>query len=189
MIEVELDDVLVRALAEDAASELPRLANPHLRIVVLREKDGDRALPIWIGAFEGDALALQHGGAETPRPLTPDLMARTIHALGGTIESVTVTRLQDNTFYALVTLVADGRREELDARPSDAINLAVRAGAPIFVASEVMEQSSRAAGAMAAELECYEEKFPSPDLEGPGEWRSLTPDLVRALYPRPPTPA
>jgi uncharacterized protein len=185
MIEVELQDVLVRALAEDADKELPRLANPHLRVVLLREKDGDRVLPIWIGAFEGDALALQLGGEKTPRPLTPDLMARTIDALGGSVERVEVTRIEDNTFYAVVAIAVDGRREQLDARPSDALNLAARVGAPVYVAPEVLEGHSRAADVMPEELDCFEENFGSPDVEGPGEWRSLTPDLVRALVPKP----
>jgi RNA polymerase sigma factor (sigma-70 family) len=188
MIEVELQDVLVRALVEDTESELPRLANPQLRIVLLQEKDGARVLPIWIGAFEGDALALQLGGEKTPRPLTPDLMARTIEALGGSVERVEVTRIEDNTFYAVVAIAAGGRTEELDARPSDAINLAARVGAPVFAAPEVMEHA-RAGNLMPAELDCFEENFGSPDVEGPGEWRSLTPDLVRALLPRPPKPA
>jgi len=187
MIEVELEDVLVRALAEDSERELPRLANPSLRVVLLREKDGDRVLPIWIGAFEGDALALQLGGEKTPRPLTPDLMARTIDALGGTVERVEVTRLEDNTFYAVVAIATDGRREELDARPSDGLNLAARVGAPVYVAPGIMEQSS-ATDAMPAALDCMPKGLPSPDLEGPGEWRSLTPDLVRALLPKPPKP-
>jgi RNA polymerase sigma factor (sigma-70 family) len=189
MIEVELQDVLVRALAEDADAELPRLANPHLRIVLLREKDGDRVLPIWIGAFEGDALALQLGGEKTPRPLTPDLMARTIEALGGRVERVEVTRLEDNTFYAGIAVTADGRTEALDARPSDALNLAVRVGAPVYVAPDVMDGHSHRGDEMPAALDRMPEDFPSPDTEGPGEWRSLTPDLVRALLPKPPKPA
>jgi RNA polymerase sigma factor (sigma-70 family) len=188
MIEVELQEVLVRTLVEDAASELPRLANRHLRVALLCEKGGGRVLPIWIGAFEGDALALQLGGAQTPRPLTPDLMARTIAALGGSVERVEVTRLEDNTFYALVAIAVAGRREELDARPSDAINLAARVGAPIYVAPAVMEGQSHARDLMPDELDRFEENFGSPDVEGPGEWRSLTPDLVRALLPRPAKP-
>jgi RNA polymerase sigma factor (sigma-70 family) len=188
MIEVELQDVIVRALAEDAASDLPRLANRQLRVVLLTEKAGERVLPIWIGAFEGDALALQLGGEATPRPLTPDLMARVVDALGGRIERVAITQLTDNTFYALVALAVDGRRSELDARPSDALNLAARVGAPIYVAGEVMEQAGRAGNLMPAELDRYEENFPSADQEGPGEWRSLTPELVKALWPAPPKP-
>jgi RNA polymerase sigma factor (sigma-70 family) len=189
MIELELQDVFVRALAEDAGSDLPRLANRHLRVVLLREKEGERVLPIWIGAFEGDALALQLGGETTPRPMTPDLMARTIEALGGSVERVAITRLRENTFYALVALAVNGRHEELDARPSDALNLAARVGAPIYVADEVMEQAGRAGDLMPAELDRYEENFALPDVEGPGEWRSLSPQLVKALWPASPKPS
>src|SRR5205823_3535611 len=86
MVEVELDEVLVRVLAEDETSDTPRLANQHVRVVLLKEKQGNRVLPIWIGAFEGDTLALQQGGETMPRPLTPDLMARLLEAMGGSIE-------------------------------------------------------------------------------------------------------
>jgi RNA polymerase sigma factor (sigma-70 family) len=189
MIEVELQEVVVRVLVEDAEAELPRLANRHLRIVLLKEKDGERLLPIWIGAFEGDALALQLGGETTPRPMTPDLMARAIEALGGRVEQVSVTQLTDNTFYALVSVAADGRRVELDARPSDALNLAARVGAPIFVSPEVMDQAARTGDVLLeSEAELREKNFPPVDQEGPGEWRSLTPDLVKALLPKPPKP-
>jgi uncharacterized protein len=187
MIEVELQDVVVRALVEDASAELPRLANRHLRIALLNEKGGERVLPIWIGAFEGDALALQLGGETTPRPMAPDLMARAIESLGGRVEQVSVTRLTDNTFYAVVWLAANGDRIELDARPSDALNLAVRVGAPIFVAPDVMDQAARTGDVLLqSEAELREKNFPPVDQEGPGEWRSLTPDLVKALLPKPP---
>ncbi len=183
MIEVELQDVIVRILAEDAESETPRLANRHMRIVLLKERDGERVLPIWIGAFEGDALALRLGGEETPRPLTPDLMARLLEATGAEVARVAVTELRENTFYALVTLTVDGKTLELDARPSDAVNLAVRVGAPIVVAETVMDEAGRMPEQLPAEL-CSRD----PDEEGPGEWRSLSPELVKALWPKPPTP-
>lgn len=189
MVEVELQDVVVRALAEDAENELPRLANHNLRVVLLKEKTGERVLPIWIGAFEGDALAVHLGGETTPRPMTPDLMARVIESLGGRVERVLVTRIEENTFYALVTLAVNGRREELDARPSDALNLAARVGAPIYVERDVMEQAGRPGDLMPDELDRYEANVPSPDVEGPGEWRSLSPQLVKALWPAPPKPA
>jgi RNA polymerase sigma factor (sigma-70 family) len=188
MIEIEIQDVMVRALAEDAETELPRLANRQLRVVLLKEKEGARILPIWIGSFEGDALALALGREAAPRPLTPDFLARTIDALGGGVERVVITRIHENTFYALVALAVDGRREELDARPSDALNLAARVDAPIYVAPDVMDQCGRPGHVMAAELDRCQEDFPSPDLEGPGEWRPLTPDLVRALLSKPPEP-
>ncbi len=183
MIEVELQDVIVRILAEDAESETPRLANRNLRIVLLKERAGERVLPIWIGPFEGDALALQLGRGETPRPLSHDLMARLVEASGGQVEQVAVTRLEENTFYAVVTVAFEGRTAELDARPSDALNLAVRVGAPIYVDEHVMTQAGRTPEQLPEELAC-----PAPDEGGPGEWLSLSPELVKALWPKPPTP-
>jgi RNA polymerase sigma factor (sigma-70 family) len=182
MIEVELQDVLVRVLAEDAGAEVPRLANRSLRVVLLKEKGAERLLAIWIGAFEGDTLALRHGGGEMPRPMTPDLMARLVEATGSRIERVTITRLEEKTFHALVSLALDGRQEKLDARPSDAINLAVRVGAPILVAEEVMAEAGLRPEGLDEELACIYQ----PDEEGPGEWRSLSADLVKSLWPTPP---
>ena len=182
MVEVELQDVLVRVLVEDAAAEAPRLANRNLRVVLLKEKAAERVLPIWIGAFEGDALALRLGGGEMPRPMTADLMARLVEATGSRVERVAITRLEEKTFHALVSLALDGRREELDARPSDAINLAVRVGAPILVTEEVMAEAGLPPGGLDEELAC---KFES-DEEGPAEWRSLSADLVKSLWPTPP---
>lgn len=189
MVEVEVQDVIVRVLAEDAESDLPRLANPHLRVVLLAENGGERVLPIWIGAFEGDALVLQLGGEETPRPLTPELLARTVEALGGRVEQVVITRIHERTFYAVVALAVDGRRAELDARPSDALNLAVRVAAPILVADEVMAAAGCDRDMLAAELQRHQEVFAGADPEGPGEWRSLTPELVKTLWPAPPKPS
>ena len=183
MIEVELTDIVVRVATEPPEAEPPELLSP-LRMVLLREKGGTRQLCIWIGAFEGDALALQRAGEQTPRPMTHDLMARMLDAVEARVERVAITELRENTFYALVTVVVDGRREELDARPSDAINLAVRLGAPIFVADEVMAESGSR-----ERLEDEWERFcPPEELERPGGLRSLTPELVRALWPKPPEP-
>jgi bifunctional DNase/RNase len=180
MIEVDLEDVIVRILASDAGEDVPRLANRNLRIVLLRERGGERLLPIWIGAFEGDALALTRGGADVPRPLTPDLLARVVDALGSHVLRVVVTRLENHTFYASVVLEGRDGETELDARPSDAINLAARTGAQILVAREVMESSGCTPDRLDDELA----RIP-PDEEGPGEWRSLSASLVQALWPKP----
>ena len=108
MIEFELYDVLVHAVpGEDAP---PRLTNERLRIMVLGEKDGERVLPIWIGAPEGDALAWHRGGEATPRPLTSDLMARLLETTGGRIESVTISSLREETFYAEVDRAVQAAR-------------------------------------------------------------------------------
>jgi uncharacterized protein len=181
MVEVELQDVVVRVLA-DEPGPLPRLAMP-LRIVLLREKGADRILPIWVGAFEGDALALELGGGGTPRPLTHDLMAGLLALTGARVQRVAVTRLVDDTFYATVTVATGERVDELDGRPSDALNLAARVEAPIFVAAEVMEASGMLEGGLEEEWSRYR---PSDrDLAGPSEFRPLTADLVKALWPQP----
>lgn len=111
-------------------------------VLLLREKDGSRALPIWIGLFEANAIALKLAGLEPPRPMTHDLLFNTLAQAGLAVVQVAVTELQDNTFYASITLKSDGGPLQLDSRPSDAIALAVRAGCPILVAEEVLESSA-----------------------------------------------
>ena len=183
MPEVTLEDVIVRA-APGKADE-PRLANERLRVVLLREKGGEgRRLCIWVGPPEGDALALQLGGDSMPRPLTADLMARLLEAAGATIERVTISSLRDETFYAVVTIVARDGSQEIDARPSDALNLAARVGAPIFVDDEVMAGAGLVGDDLERELAEVYEKYGYPE-EVPGEWRSLSPELVKALHPPP----
>jgi RNA polymerase sigma factor (sigma-70 family) len=183
MPEVTLEDVIVRALPEEG--EEPRLANDRLRVVLLREKGGgDRLLSIWVGATEGDALALQLGGDSMPRPLTADLMARLLEAAGARIERVTINSLRDETFYAVVRIVTGEAAQEIDSRPSDALNLAARVGAPIFVDEEVMARAGIVGDDLERELAEACEKY-GWDLELAGEWRSLSPELVKALHPPP----
>lgn len=137
MIEAMLEDVYVRVVAD----EPPRLAEERMRIMILREKDGARRVPIWIGPAEGDALTLLLRGESLPRPLTIDLSFALLAALGASIERVVVSRLEERTFYAVVAVRAGGKTHEVDARPSDALNLAVRTGAPIFVDAAVVDQA------------------------------------------------
>src|SRR5215471_3121552 len=108
-------------------------------LVILKEKEADRYLPIWIGSFEAQAIATKISGNSVGRPLTHDLMANAFGDLGVSIKRIVVTRLADQVFYARLYVKQDGRDLDFDARPSDAIALAVRAECPIFVASEVME--------------------------------------------------
>ena len=141
---------------------------------------GDRELPIWIGAPEGAALAFRLHDDAPPRPLTSDLMAELVRVLGGSVERVAVTALRDKVFYAVVTL-AD---EELDARPSDAINLAVRTGAPILVDPHVLEEAALPPEELEQRLEerARETGFELP----PGRWTSLSTELLRSLHAWPP---
>jgi RNA polymerase sigma factor (sigma-70 family) len=183
MPEVTLEDVIVRAVPSE--DEELKIANDRLRVVLLREKDGDgRLLPIWVGAPEGDALALQLGGESMPRPLTADLMARLLEAAGASVERVTINSLRDETFYAVVRIVARGEAQEIDSRPSDALNLAARVGAQVFVDDEVMANAGIAGDDLERELAETCEKY-GWDIEGPGEWQSLSPELVKALHPPP----
>ncbi|HEX9373558.1 MAG TPA: bifunctional nuclease domain-containing protein, partial [Roseiflexaceae bacterium] len=109
------------------------------RVVVLSEQGGERLLPIWIGVFEGDAIRLALEGYQPQRPMTHDLALRLITPLGAQVQHVVVNKLAETTFYAQITLAVDGQVHEIDARPSDAIALAVRAGAPIYVARSVFD--------------------------------------------------
>src|SRR6266581_4031499 len=108
-------------------------------LVILKEKEADRYLPIWIGSFEAQAIATKISGNPLGRPLTHDLMAAAFGDLGVSVKRIVVTRLADQVFYARLYVKQDGRDLDFDARPSDAIALAVRVECPIFVATEVME--------------------------------------------------
>jgi RNA polymerase sigma factor (sigma-70 family) len=182
MVEVQVEDVVVRVLSERGDDETPRLANERLRIVLLRERGGERALPIWVGPPEGDAIAYQLGGEAAPRPLTADLMARLVAVAGATIERVVVNSLREKTFYGTIVVSAGGTSHELDARPSDALNLALRVGAPIFVEDAVMDSS---AGELPAVLDRDVDERLSYETEEPTEWQSLSTELVRTLWEAP----
>jgi uncharacterized protein len=111
-------------------------------IVLLKTADDDRYLPIWIGHSEAAAILMRLQGATPPRPMTHDLLSDVVSELQGQIVRVTVTELRENTFYARITILQDGRELEIDSRPSDAIALAVRCDAQIFAADDVIEESS-----------------------------------------------
>ncbi len=112
------------------------------QVIVLKEKKGERYLPIVIGIIEATAIKMKVSGFEPPRPLTHDLLNNLIIQMGAKLEKVVVTKLENNIFYAkLVVRKSDGELIEVDARPSDSIALALRAGAPIFVEEEVLEQA------------------------------------------------
>ena len=111
-------------------------------IVLLKTVDDDRFLPIWIGHPEAAAILMKLQGATPPRPMTHDLLNDVIGELQGEIVRITVTELRENTYYAQITIVQDGREVEIDSRPSDAIALAVRCEAQIFAADDVVEESA-----------------------------------------------
>lgn len=172
MVEMKLEDVLLR-VGEDGQPT-------STCVVLLREMDGRRLLPIWIGAPEGAGLAYRVHGDSPPRPLTSDLMADLVRAAGAQVERVAITALREQVFYATISVAGD----ELDARPSDALNLAMRVGAPILVAEEVLAGEGVDDAAVARRLEEVPATtgFPLPA----GEWRSLTADLLATMHPFPP---
>ena len=111
-------------------------------IVLLKTMSGNRFLPIWIGHPEAAAILMKLQGQPAPRPMTHDLMAELLGELNASVEKISVTELRENTFYAVISLKVNGSSLELDSRPSDALALAVRTGAPIFVADQVIEDSA-----------------------------------------------
>jgi hypothetical protein len=112
-------------------------------LVVLRETDSPRFLPIWIGPFEAEAITMGLQGAEVPRPMTHDLLRSLVAELGASVNYVEINDLRDETYFARLVLERSGDRVEVDSRTSDAIALAVRAGAPIYVADHVMERAGQ----------------------------------------------
>jgi uncharacterized protein len=129
MIEMELTGVRV---------ELPT----NQPIVLLRERGGERYLPIWIGAAEAAAIALSLQGVVTPRPMTHDLLKTILDDLTVEVQRIVVTELRDSTFYATITFQRDGDGFEVSSRPSDAIALAVRMSVPIFAEEVVLDEAS-----------------------------------------------
>jgi uncharacterized protein len=126
-------EMTIKGLMIDPITNMP--------IIILRDKDGQRVLPIWVGVFEANAIALQIENVSTPRPMTHDLLNNVIHDLNGEIQKIVVSDLRENTFYALIHLTVNGDPVAIDARPSDAIALALRAKAPIFVEDRVIDNA------------------------------------------------
>ena len=127
-------EMTIKGLMIDPITNMP--------IVVLRDAQGQRLLPIWVGVFEANAIALQMENVQTPRPMTHDLIKNILEGLDAVVERVVVCALKDNTFYATIALRLAGSTRLVDSRPSDAIALALRMGAPIFV-DEAVIQSAR----------------------------------------------
>ena len=110
-------------------------------VVILKEKGGELALPIWIGLLEANAISVVLEGAKMPRPLTPDLLCSIIDRMGARVDYIAINDLQNNTFYANIALNANWMQMEIDARPSDAIAIALRVGAPIYVEKAVLDKA------------------------------------------------
>jgi bifunctional DNase/RNase len=124
-------EMTIKGLMIDPITNMP--------IIILRDSDGQRMLPIWVGVFEANAIALQLESVQTPRPMTHDLMKNLLEEMGASIERVVVCDLRENTFYATIYLRTPQRTIAVDSRPSDAIALALRTQSPILVEEAVIE--------------------------------------------------
>jgi bifunctional DNase/RNase len=128
-----LIEMTIKGLMVDPITNMP--------IVVLKDKGGERVLPIWVGVFEANAIALQIENVAPPRPMTHDLLRNVIVDLDGAVDRVVVSDLQESTFFAVIHLTVKGERLVVDARPSDAIALALRMRAPILVEETVIDNA------------------------------------------------
>ena len=126
-------EMVIKGLMVDPVTNMP--------IVILRDKVGERVLPIWVGIFEANAIALQIENIVTPRPMTHDLLRNVISDLNGRVDRIVVTDLKETTFYALIYLSVGSETVAVDARPSDALALALRTQAPIFVEEHVIDSA------------------------------------------------
>ena len=124
-------EMTIKGLMVDPITNMP--------IVILRDQAGQKVLPIWVGMFEANAIALQIENISTPRPMTHDLLRNIITDLEGQVDRVVVCDLKENTFYAVIHLTVRGERVAIDARPSDAIALALRTRSPILVEENVID--------------------------------------------------
>jgi bifunctional DNase/RNase len=124
-------EMTIKGLMVDPVTNVP--------IILLRDSEGQKVLPIWVGIFEANAIALQIENVTPPRPMTHDLLKNVINDLKASVQKVVVSDLKDNTFYALIYLTVNGETVAIDARPSDAIALALRARCSIFVEEAVIE--------------------------------------------------
>ena len=126
-------EMTIKGLMIDPITNMP--------IIILRDQEGQRILPIWVGVFEANAIALQIENVQTPRPMTHDLLKNVIDDLNARVERVVVNDLRENTFYATIHMKANEHDVLVDARPSDAIALALRTRSPIFVEESVIQNA------------------------------------------------
>ncbi len=129
MVEVTIDSIRVSLMSQH-------------RIVILKDVDSDRFLPIWIGPYEAEAITVSLQQMEVSRPLTHDLLRNVLNTLGAEILRINITELKDDVFFARIIMQVDGREIEIDSRPSDALALSVRAHVPVFVSEEVMQEAA-----------------------------------------------
>jgi uncharacterized protein len=128
-------EVKIKGLMIDPISNLP--------IIILKDVNSDSVLPIWVGIYEANAIALQIEKIGTPRPMTHDLIKNLLETLSASISKVVITDLKESTFFALIHIEVDGQTLHLDSRPSDAIAIALRTSSPIFVDSDVISKAKK----------------------------------------------
>ncbi len=126
-------EMKVKGLALDSSTNMP--------IVILKDMEEERALPIWVGIFEANAIALEMEDVPVPRPMTHDLIKNILEKVQATVSRIVINDLEDMTFFAVILLSIDGNEVTIDSRPSDAIALALRVDAPIFVAKKVLDEA------------------------------------------------
>ncbi|MCY4588547.1 MAG: bifunctional nuclease family protein [Bryobacterales bacterium] len=130
-------EMKIRGLMMDPVTNMP--------IVILRDLEGNSVLPIWVGVYEANAIALEIEKVTTPRPMTHDLIKNLLMGLGGGVRKVVVSDLQDDTFYAMIWVERNGEMIAIDSRPSDALAVALRLDCPIYVEDEVLSSSKNVA--------------------------------------------
>jgi bifunctional DNase/RNase len=155
--------MIVQGLTIDPASNSP--------ILILKEPEGERSLPIWIGLLEATAIASELEKVAFARPMTHDLLRNVVTALDHSISKVEVVDLRDNTFYALLHLLGPAGEKVIDARPSDAVALALRAQAPIFVAAKVLEMAGGAEARGAEDEDKWKDLLEKMDPEDFGKYK------------------
>ena len=188
MIEVIILDVVTRAAVNQEVKSLSDAYGRDAklgfwRVILLKERTGRRILPIWVGPLEGDVIAMQLEHIETPRPSTFDLTTHLLELSGAKIEKVAVTELRNKVYFGTMWLKAGGNKFEVDARPSDAIMLALQADAPIYVASETLEGNKTviSAGDERVKWKTLEHIGPQEPEAQPMEYRSVRGIVRKAL--------
>ncbi len=171
MVRVEVDSIRVNLMSQD-------------RVVVLREVDSERYLPIWIGTFEAEAIRIELSGAPVPRPLTHDLLKSVIIQMGGEVEHIVVNELRNDVYYATIRIKMGDKILDIDSRPSDSIALAVRLKVPIYVADSVMERAAirpEEEVAPTSEAESAPRNQPEPGADEGDDDLSLFSDFLESL--------
>ena len=171
MVECEIDSVRVSLTNQD-------------RVVVIKDKDSDRYLPIWIGLFESEALTIALQGVQTARPLTHDLLLQSIQSLGGQFLRVEIIAIEEDVYFAQLVVLQDGKQVNIDCRPSDALIMLVRARVPIFVSEDILAT----AAIQPEERQGYDLSTVGLDEDEPTEDLSIFSDFLSSLESDPKSP-